>query len=92
MTGRFGYTLIAVMAASMLICMFPLTRSLSKIAGVEFLTPILHHVWWRVAMVVVLVCAALSLHLRGYRWSWAALLLVPVIVWATDIALWTRGA
>jgi hypothetical protein len=88
--GRFGFALIVAVAASLFVCMFPLTRALGKIAGHEVLTFALNQVFWRIAIAVLLACAALALHLRGSRWGWVLLLLAPFLVVAADLVLWLR--
>ncbi|TGX53555.1 hypothetical protein E5A73_12050 [Sphingomonas gei] len=85
--AAFGFALVGATVTSMFICMFPLTRALSKIGGLDIGWFMLHEVSPRVIIAAVLVSVALVLHLRGTRWSWAMLVAAPPLSFAGDLFL-----
>lgn len=85
--AAFGFALIGVIVTSMIVCMFPLTRALSKIVGLDIDWLMLHEVLPRILIAAVLVGVALVLHLRGIRWSWAVLVAAAPLTFAADLLL-----
>lgn len=87
MSARFGFALIAATAMGMLVCMFPLTRALSKVGSFDIYWFMLHEVAPRIVLALLIFGAALVLHLRGSRWGWIMLSISPLLVFVADLGL-----
>ena len=84
----FSFALILATAASMFVCMFPLTRALGKLAPeVDLGWFLVHEVVPRIATAILIVVLALLVHMRAPRLGWFLLALSPALVVIGDLLL-----